>query len=376
MLPSILIQNLSNLQRFLTINVVNIHSLDITSSLQSADKTQDLYKRLHKAGYSLTDLNAFNAQGYTPLTFSIITGNIQMLQWLLEYNGIQINKIDDCGYTPLTYAIKHGNIKMVESILAHHRIDVNKVDGLGNTALTFAIQEGATEMVKLLLAHTKIDVNKLDGNGYTALALASRHGYSLCVTLLLKQTNINVNQLCTNDVFSKFSAFHFAVQYQMKGIYSLMFEDNRFDVNIKSAKGTPLDIAIEQCHKNHPTKKDALNNLIHLIYDGEMRILGKDTFTHIINCNDTAVNNVIATAIFEKGLLYNNIELVQLGFNKCTPKEQLLDSITQIQGNSFCYTSKTIINGKSALDIEITNDKLTKFVEQLNKPVQLSIGSR
>jgi len=69
-------------------------------------------------------------------------------------------------------ACKTGNIDVVEQIINTSVININICDCDGDTALIFAVRNGHLSVVKRLLKHPDVDVNQSDSTGWTPLMWA------------------------------------------------------------------------------------------------------------------------------------------------------------------------------------------------------------
>ncbi len=88
-------------------------------------------------------------------------GNLEKLQELLSVNAGVINDFDEFGATPLIIAVKTGNEKMVETLLSYPQIEVNKM-GEGQNILSplhYCGDGDKIEIARLLLSHPSINPN-------------------------------------------------------------------------------------------------------------------------------------------------------------------------------------------------------------------------
>lgn len=93
-----------------------------------------------------TNVNAFNANGESPLMLAAIQGQTEMVASLIK-KGADVNKT---GWTPLHYAASKGHLAIMDLLLENHAyIDAESPNG--TTPLMMAAQYGTTPAVKLLL---------------------------------------------------------------------------------------------------------------------------------------------------------------------------------------------------------------------------------
>lgn len=99
----------------------------------------------------LSDPNAKNHRGYTPLHMACRYNTIAVVKELLQYNAM-VNVVSYRGYTPLHMAVgrKDPDLPMIE-LLLNCGADINAVDCDGNSALFFAKWYGRPEVVVHLL---------------------------------------------------------------------------------------------------------------------------------------------------------------------------------------------------------------------------------
>ena len=88
-------------------------------------------------------------------------GNLGGLGMFMQCPGVDINHSDDQGRTALYLSSGNGHTSVVQTLLGFRQIDVNRArTDYGATALFAASQYGYEDIVKLLLNHPKIQVNK------------------------------------------------------------------------------------------------------------------------------------------------------------------------------------------------------------------------
>ena len=116
-----------------------------------------------------------NFAGKQELFKAILYGNLEAIESELD-NGTDINCVDDQGNTPLIFAVKHqmNFPQVVEKLLEYPDIDVNKKDKRGLTALIVASFFYYPQTVEKILEHPNVDVTIKDKYGDTACD-AARH---------------------------------------------------------------------------------------------------------------------------------------------------------------------------------------------------------
>ena len=97
------------------------------------------------------EIDFFDSYLRTPLIWSVIYNNCELLNWLIE-NNANINHQDKNGYSALHFCAQEKS-KDVVKILLNNNIDIELSDFYGNTALWTAVfnAKGDNEIVELLL---------------------------------------------------------------------------------------------------------------------------------------------------------------------------------------------------------------------------------
>ena len=166
-----------------------------SNALIHAARTGDLVLIQSLLQNKKIDINYMDKDGATPLMSAIILDKTKVIEIFLQDKKIHPNLKDKQGCTPLIYATKYKKPEIAQLLIQHETIDVNAQDNLGDTPLILSITRELTEIAQLLLQHEKIDVNHQDKYGNSPLMLAINHGLKEVVKTLLLHNKINVNQL-------------------------------------------------------------------------------------------------------------------------------------------------------------------------------------
>lgn len=196
------------------LNIEGVHTIGLKDVLLSTahdgniKPSAPLFKSLETKNYGQLkklvfddscDINAYSAEGYTPLISAIQNRDIQAVSILLTSKSIDINKLDEGNYKvpALVHSIFVRRLDIMEMLLKHN-VDVNQ-GGAGrnynNTALMISSWNGNLAAVKLLLKQPRIAINQVDSNGFTALSKACIKNNVDIVELLLKSGS-DKNILC------------------------------------------------------------------------------------------------------------------------------------------------------------------------------------
>ncbi|KAJ5689382.1 hypothetical protein N7462_003774 [Penicillium macrosclerotiorum] len=129
----------------------------------------------------------YGKTGHTPLALAIAAGQQEMVNFLLDVEGIDINACNNPDHlTPLTLAILIGEEGMAHRLLTAHGInpDVEDDNAWGNS-LMVASCLGRTNMVKMILEHGSIDLDKGTEVAHCPVWLAVNCGHLEVLKLLL-----------------------------------------------------------------------------------------------------------------------------------------------------------------------------------------------
>ncbi|OHS98735.1 hypothetical protein TRFO_08746 [Tritrichomonas foetus] len=186
-------------------------------------------------------LNIISSKNQNQLAFESIKYNHYYLFKLLFYiNCFDVNKPYK-KKTFLTYASKYGNIDIIAYLLEEKGCNINQKDLNNDTALLIANKNGNTELVKFLLHYEDIDVNIKDYFKYTSLHTSiMKKNYDI-VDLLLNHRNIFVetNSLNTTPIHSACKNGNIEI------IEKLIKKSNKILSMQDSKKRTPLHILVK-----------------------------------------------------------------------------------------------------------------------------------
>jgi len=129
------------------------------------------------------DVNMQYYYGTTMLHIAADTGLKDLVQYLVDYQGININLRDQHKSTPLRLACAKGR-EEIAAILIQAGANVNMANMHKATPLITAAINGHVKILEMLIAHPEIDISSKAVCGLTAFDFAQRNGHKECVRLL------------------------------------------------------------------------------------------------------------------------------------------------------------------------------------------------
>lgn len=94
--------------------------------------------------------DSVNKAGETALHLAVNSGNLWMVNYLIEDLLVSVNSKDAFGRTPLHWAAQKGNVFMVESLIMGGA-DIDAEDDKGIKVITYAEREGHADIIRLLV---------------------------------------------------------------------------------------------------------------------------------------------------------------------------------------------------------------------------------
>lgn len=113
-----------------------------------------------------------------------VNGNINVIQYIIQYHPDIINTFIYNEWTPLMLASKHGHDNIVNKLI-EAGANVNTVNKYGQTALTYASKNGNVNCVRSIIRSSPESINSLtkDYESPLTIAVINDH-FEACVELL------------------------------------------------------------------------------------------------------------------------------------------------------------------------------------------------
>ncbi|OWZ02600.1 Serine/threonine protein kinase [Phytophthora megakarya] len=104
-------------------------------------------------------------------------GHTEVVQYLAEDCGANVNTKNNGGITALMWAAERGYLRIVQCLAKHCGVVMNTMDDEGHTALMKAVTSEQVDVVQYLIYQGNVDVNAINDRGETAYRLAYIRGY-------------------------------------------------------------------------------------------------------------------------------------------------------------------------------------------------------
>ncbi|KAK7425569.1 hypothetical protein QQZ08_008010 [Neonectria magnoliae] len=132
---------------------------------------------------SQADPNAKGGGRQTPLSIAAMEGNEDVVKFLLDTKGVDVNLVDIKKFTPLSEAAQNGHDAIVKLLLSTDAVDVNE-----STPLWLAATNGHDAVVKLLVDVSHVDINKSERFSETPLYKAAEAGHATAAKSLITKS--------------------------------------------------------------------------------------------------------------------------------------------------------------------------------------------
>lgn len=208
----------------------------------------------HRANISYVDLH-----GQTVLHKACISGNTDLVRFLLSDLKVAVDCSDKSDRTPLYFAAEKGYLDIV-NLLISSGANVNSLDRRRETALFKPAGRGHTMIVERLL-EAGTDATILDAWQRAPLQFATMYGRTDVVRILLENTKIDLNALD----WSSQSTLHYAAGWLRKGqeeVVDLLFAHGAIPEQRGRFDGSALHTAILRVPGQPPPTRILLEKLV------------------------------------------------------------------------------------------------------------------
>ena len=189
------------------------------------------------------DLHQSDAQGNTPLLWSVRRKDIESVRLLLDAGVDTDGSSSIDGNSALCLAAEQGSLEMVETLLGNEDINVNHCNARGWSALMLAVSNGHCAIVKIMLKRDDIKVDICSQHGAeTALHLAIRNGSADIVENLANHPGFDLNCCLFDGVYG---LLVFAIRFSNLVMVKILVEAGA-DIEIRDRfNATPIFRAID-----------------------------------------------------------------------------------------------------------------------------------
>ena len=138
------------------------------------------------------DINSKTSESFAPLRLAVSSQQEDIVQMLLDHDGVDVNAKSRDGVPILLRAVRKGAEEIVRSLLDHKDVNVNAGSPEGVTSLMIAAEQNLENIILLLLSRQDMDVNaKVQRTGMTAWLFAAACGNTKIVQLFLDRRDVD-----------------------------------------------------------------------------------------------------------------------------------------------------------------------------------------
>ncbi|NXI29080.1 ASZ1 protein, partial [Sterrhoptilus dennistouni] len=286
--------------------------------------------------------------GWTPLMCAASVANFAVVRLLLDRGANACFEIDK--YTVLmaacTAQASEDNILNTVELLLSRNADPNLTCRKQMTALMYAARKGYSRVVAFLVAHGS-HINAQDENGYTALIWAAQHGHK---SVILKLLELGADKnLQTKD--EKTAADLAKINKHLEIFSLLSLAANHLQGKYQREKATEQ----ETIRKFLTAVSDYSIGSYSAFHDMEVFLhgLGLEHIRGLLEEQDVNLRQL---------LTMQKDDLIQIGITNPGDQQKLLDAINDLQ-----VEEKKFEDVSEIMKLELSEDELLKFLQQLNK---------
>ncbi|XP_071094732.1 putative ankyrin repeat protein RF_0381 [Haliotis cracherodii] len=250
------------------------------------------------------DLSLVDDSGSTILHIACEGGNLDIVNFILNYNIVDINSMDEQECTPAMKAALNGHTD-VFNLLVMKGSDLSLVDDSSNTILHTACEGGNLDIVNYVLTQNIVDINSFGNNDRTPAMDAALKGHKNVFDLIVKKgTDLSLSDERGDSIL------HAACWGGNVEIVKYILTQNIVDINVKGQDmSTPVLKAAYKGHKevfNVLVRKNAdvlviessNDGILHLAcFGGNMEIIKYILTNCSIDVNDVGEDGFTAAMI-------------------------------------------------------------------------------
>ena len=141
------------------------------------------------------DVNGLDSEAYTPLHRAIEYGHLPIVQYLLSQPQCNCEtRSNNCGMYPLHHAAELGYLEIIKAL--DGRSDINVSDDKGYTPIHNACNNGHLSVVEYLSSKPQCNLEVLDNTGHQPLHYALCQGHKEVIMLLREKVSVNGIHQC------------------------------------------------------------------------------------------------------------------------------------------------------------------------------------
>ena len=142
------------------------------------------------------DVNGLDSEAYTPLHRAIEYGHLPIVQYLLSQPQCKCEtRSNNCGMYPLHHAAGFGYLEIIKALL-DGRSDMNVLDDKGYTPIHNACNNGHLSVVEYLSSKPQCNLEVVDNTGHQPLHYALCQGHKEVVMLLREKVSVDGIHQC------------------------------------------------------------------------------------------------------------------------------------------------------------------------------------
>ncbi|XP_067661560.1 ankyrin repeat domain-containing protein 50-like [Haliotis asinina] len=247
------------------------------------------------------DLSIIDKGGNNILHIACESGHIDVVQYFLSLNCLDINSRGWRKWTPVMLAAYHGHNEVIK-LLINHTADLSISGKGGDNILHIACQSGHTDVVQYLLSLNSLDINSRGWKKRTPVMLAAKGGHKEVIELLINhRADLSTIDKVGNNIL------HIACESGHIDVVQYLLSLDSLDINSRGwKKRTPVMLAAKGGHK------EVIELLINHRADLSVSGKGGDNILHIA-CESGHID------VVQYLLSLNSLDINSRGWKKRTP---------------------------------------------------------